>query len=138
MRRGGFFCLAAAQNENCGKHRDDEKQKQCEPDIDALTPALLQPTQAARFGKLLLLIVFAVSFGIAKAMNVGAFDMVSILVNPLLEIVCSLALGAVMGWLLTQLVGMISLGDLARQEDYAMEAGECLAAVCTSVRRAEY
>ena len=49
------------------------------------------------------LIVFAVSFGIAKAMNVGAFDMVSILVNPLLEIVCSLALGAVMGWLLTQL-----------------------------------
>ena len=37
-----------------------------------------------------------------------------------------------------QLVGMISLGDLARQEDYAMEAGECLAAVCTSVRRAEH
>ena len=36
-------------------------------------------------------------------MNVGAFDMVSILVNPLLEIVCSLLLGAVMGWLLTQL-----------------------------------
>ena len=49
------------------------------------------------------LVVFAVSFGIAKAMNVGAFDMVSILVNPLLEIVCSLLLGAVMGWLLTQL-----------------------------------
>ena len=35
------------------------------------------------------LVVFAVSFGIAKAMNVGAFDLVSILVNPLLEIVCS-------------------------------------------------
>ena len=49
------------------------------------------------------LVVFAVSFGIAKAMNVGAFDLVSILVNPLLEIVCSLVLGAVMGWLLTQL-----------------------------------
>lgn len=47
--------------------------------------------------------MFAVSFGIAKAMNVGAFDLVSILVNPLLEIVCSLLLGAVMGWLLTQL-----------------------------------
>ena len=41
--------------------------------------------------------------GIAKAMNVGAFDLVSILANPLLEIVCSLLLGAVMGWLLTQL-----------------------------------
>ena len=49
------------------------------------------------------LVVFAVSFGIAKAMNVGAFDLVSILVNPLLEIACSLLLGAVMGWLLTQL-----------------------------------
>ena len=49
------------------------------------------------------LVVFAVSFGIAKAMNVGAFDLVSIFVNPLLEIVCSLVLGAVMGWLLTQL-----------------------------------
>ena len=33
------------------------------------------------------------------------------------------------------LVGMVSLGDLARQRTYAMEAGECLGAVCTSVRR---
>ena len=36
-----------------------------------------------------------------------------------------------------RLVGMISLGDLARQEAYAMEAGTCLGAVCTSVRRLE-
>ena len=49
------------------------------------------------------LIVFAVSFGIAKTLVSGNVDMVSILVNPLVEIVCSLALGAVMGWLLTQL-----------------------------------
>lgn len=49
------------------------------------------------------LVVFAVSFGIAKTMVSGAVDMVSILVNPLIEIVCSLILGAVMGWLLTQL-----------------------------------
>ena len=34
-----------------------------------------------------------------------------------------------------KLVGMVSLGDLARQGAYAMEAGECLGAVCTSVRR---
>ena len=34
-----------------------------------------------------------------------------------------------------KLVGMVSLGDLARQRAYAMEAGECLGAVCTSVRR---
>lgn len=49
------------------------------------------------------LIVFAVSFGIARSLLEGAVDMVSILVNPLVEIACSLALGAVMGWILTQL-----------------------------------
>lgn len=49
------------------------------------------------------LIVFAVSFGIAKTLVSGTVDMVSILVNPLVEIVGSLALGALMGWLLTQM-----------------------------------
>ena len=49
------------------------------------------------------LIAFAVSFGIAKTMISGNIDMVSILVNPLIEIICSLLLGALMGWVLTQL-----------------------------------
>ncbi len=49
------------------------------------------------------LVVFAVSFGIAKTMVSGSLDLVSIFVNPLIEIACSLLLGAVMGWLLTQL-----------------------------------
>lgn len=49
------------------------------------------------------LIVFAVSFGIAKTLVSGTVDMVSILVNPIIEIVCSLLLGAVMGWVLTHL-----------------------------------
>lgn len=49
------------------------------------------------------LIVFAVSFGIAKTLMTGAVDLFSIIVNPLVEIVCSLALGAIMGWVLTQL-----------------------------------
>ncbi len=49
------------------------------------------------------LIVFAVSFGVAKTLTSGNIDMVSIVINPLLEIVCSLALGAIMGWVLTQL-----------------------------------
>ncbi len=49
------------------------------------------------------LIVFAVSFGIAKTLVSGGVDLVSILVNPLMEIFCSLLLGAVMGWILTQL-----------------------------------
>ncbi len=49
------------------------------------------------------LIVFAISFGIAKTLVSGRVDIISIIVNPVIEIVCSLALGAVMGWVLTQL-----------------------------------
>ena len=49
------------------------------------------------------LVVFAVSFGIAKTLVSGSVDLVSILLDPLVEIVCSLLLGAAMGWLLTQL-----------------------------------
>lgn len=49
------------------------------------------------------LVVFAVSFGIAKTLVSGEVDMISIIVNPIIEIVCSLVLGAVMGWVLTQL-----------------------------------
>ncbi len=49
------------------------------------------------------LVVFAVSFGIAKTLVSGQIDLISIFVNPLVEIVCSLLLGAVMGWVLTQL-----------------------------------
>lgn len=49
------------------------------------------------------LVVFAVSFGIAKTLVSGTVDMVSILVNPIIEIICSLILGAIMGWVLTQL-----------------------------------
>ena len=49
------------------------------------------------------LIVFAVSFGIAKTIVSGSVDLVSIIVNPLIEIACSLILGAIMGWVLTQL-----------------------------------
>lgn len=49
------------------------------------------------------LVVFAVSFGVAKSLIVGSVDIISILVNPLLEILGSLLLGALMGWVLTQL-----------------------------------
>ncbi len=45
------------------------------------------------------LIVFAVSNGIAKALNSGSVSLVSILVNPVIEIVISLALGAALGWI---------------------------------------
>lgn len=49
------------------------------------------------------LIVFAVSFGIAKTLVSGEIDFVSIIINPLVEIVASLILGSIMGWILTQL-----------------------------------
>ena len=54
------------------------------------------------------LIVFAVSFGIAKTLVSGSIDLVSIIANPLIEIVCSLLLGAVMGWILTQIEKMFN------------------------------
>lgn len=54
------------------------------------------------------LVVFAVCFGISKTLVSGSVDLVSILVNPLVEIVCSLLLGAVMGWILTQLEKMFN------------------------------
>ena len=44
------------------------------------------------------LIVFAVSKGVAKALIGGSLSVVSVLVNPLVEIVASLALGAALGW----------------------------------------
>jgi len=54
------------------------------------------------------LIVFAVSFGIAKSLVVGEVDMLSIIVNPIIEIIASLGLGAIMGWILTQLEKMFN------------------------------
>lgn len=47
------------------------------------------------------LIVFAVSFGIAKSLDSGSADLVSILAEPLLEVVLSLALGALIGLVFT-------------------------------------
>ena len=41
-------------------------------------------------------------YGIAQAMVGGKLDIVSVIINPLLEIICSLVFGAAMGWLLTQ------------------------------------
>ena len=48
------------------------------------------------------LVVFAVSFGIANAIYGGNTDLISIVVNPLLEIVCSLIMGAVAGFAISR------------------------------------
>jgi Kef-type K+ transport system membrane component KefB len=45
------------------------------------------------------LILFAISFGVAKALGSSSPDLISILVDPLVEIVASLSLGALLGWL---------------------------------------
>ena len=48
------------------------------------------------------LIVFAISSGIAKALDSGAVSVVSILVNPVLEIVLSLGMGMLLGWIFSE------------------------------------
>ncbi len=45
------------------------------------------------------LIVFAISFGIAKALELGQVDLVSVLVNPIIEVIASVVLGSVIGFL---------------------------------------
>ena len=45
------------------------------------------------------LMLFAASFGVAKALISGKIDIISVIVEPILEIVLSLALGALMGFL---------------------------------------
>lgn len=47
------------------------------------------------------LVVFAVSFGIAKAIENGTFDVISIIINPFIEIIASLLLGYIMGVIFT-------------------------------------
>ena len=67
------------------------------------------------------LVVFSVSFGIAQAMAGGTLDFVSVIVNPLLEIVFSLILGAVMGTLLTVLEKIFFSRWLRRNLNSAVE-----------------
>lgn len=47
------------------------------------------------------LVVFAVSFGIAKAMIMGKVDVLGVVVEPILEVVLSLIVGSLLGCLLT-------------------------------------
>ena len=47
------------------------------------------------------LVVFAVSFGVARAMSVGDTSIISMVLEPILEVVFSLLLGLVMGLLFT-------------------------------------
>ena len=46
------------------------------------------------------LVVFSVSFGIATALSSGHFNVLGVVVEPLVEIILSFGLGAAIGWLL--------------------------------------
>jgi hypothetical protein len=48
------------------------------------------------------LLLFSISFGISSALEAGGTDIISVLVEPMLEIVLSIGLGAIMGVLLDQ------------------------------------
>ena len=49
------------------------------------------------------LVLFAVSFGIARALSSGVVDLFTIIVNPIVEIIGSLLLGALAGFCLTRI-----------------------------------
>ena len=46
------------------------------------------------------LVLFSISFGIATALSAGQVSVLAVVVEPIVEIVLSLGLGALMGWLL--------------------------------------
>ncbi len=46
------------------------------------------------------LLLFSVSFGIATALQSGAVSIIGVIIEPLLEIILSLGLGSITGWLL--------------------------------------
>ena len=49
------------------------------------------------------LVVFAVSFGIAKVIVSGNVSLLAVILNPLIEIICSLTLGTVLAYILTKI-----------------------------------
>ena len=57
------------------------------------------------------LVVFAVSTGIARALTSGAVSLISLLVNPLVEIFGSLLLGAALGWVFSMVEKFFNSGS---------------------------
>ena len=78
------------------------------------------------------LIVFAISSGIAEALGSGSVNVVSLLVNPMIEIAASLALGAAVGWIFSE----------AEKHFYSKSKRLCLAVtfviLCTGLSMMEF
>lgn len=75
------------------------------------------------------LIIFAISFGAAQAMEASTVNLVAILVAPLLEIMLSLVLGAFLGWCLSVLEGLFH----SNRNRVALIAGFIVLAVALSM-----
>ena len=57
------------------------------------------------------LVVFAVSTGVARALTSGAVSLISLLVNPLMEIFGSLLVGALLGWVFSMVEKFFNSGS---------------------------
>lgn len=79
------------------------------------------------------LIIFAISFGAAQAMEASTVNLVAILVAPLLEIMLSLVLGAFLGWCLSVLEGLFH----SNRNRVALIAGFIVLAVALSMVKFE-
>lgn len=75
------------------------------------------------------LIIFAISFGAAQAMETSSINLAAVLVAPLLEIALSLVLGAFLGWCLSILEGLFH----SNRNRVAMIAGFIVLAVALSM-----
>ncbi len=78
------------------------------------------------------LMVFAVSTGIAKALNSGSISLVSVLVNPLLEIVGSLLLGGLVGWLFSH------LEQFFHSRSKRLSLAVCFVFLCTALSKLSF
>ena len=70
------------------------------------------------------LVLFSASFGIANALEQGRVDAISVLVEPVVEIVFSLGLGAVAGFALNQLEILFSLPLQAHEPFRGLRAAD--------------
>ena len=78
------------------------------------------------------LIVFAISSGVAEALGSGSVNVISLIVNPMIEIVASLALGSAVGWVFSE----------AEKHFYSKSKRLCLAVTfvifCTGLSMMEF
>ncbi len=79
------------------------------------------------------LIIFAISFGAAQAMEASTINLVAVLVAPLLEIALSLVLGAFLGWCLSILEGLFH----SNRNRVSLIAGFIILAVALSMVKFE-